>query len=629
MAVIDGDGEWSGTGQLVVHWSALGLAAGQMSLPQQAEQMGTRIRGEYLAWSSRMRSLCAPGTPTGERLLISRLGSFWFWPMTLLAEKSPMKSPALHDIFKLRALEIIYVEASCMGLVYRGNDRKLARVLRNWCGTMGHPFEHHDGGRPKGAGLRGAYAALPYLLQGLVFFAYRWCARILRGRRGAVKPWTARHAHQLTAVSTFPNVDLAQTRNGRFWSHNWQDLHRLLDELPLAVNWIWLYANSQQCTFAQALALRDRCNAAAPGKYRHFLLEDFLTPLAALARALPAFFELYRKARGIRWDAETFRMVGSCIDFFPLLEDDWRSSVQGKAAMESILFCCAFDALARRLPPQQSGLLYLWENQAWEHALLAVWRANQAGPTIGHQHSTVPALNLRFFPDRGEAEPVRQPALPDILAVNGKWAHELLAAAGVPKERMRVVTALRYPELAHSRHSLHKPLPASGRSLLVITGYLPAECAFQLRLLGAAARQGGLQAYGRILVKPHPYFSIESLWESSCPGLAAEILSTPLARLWPQADMVYCANSTSVIVEAAWLGLPLAVTGAGDAMNLNPLFAWPGVHFIYDAAALRRELEQPGRITLGEEVFCFDQLASWRELITRECLRPPAPSAGA
>ena len=65
-------------------------------------------------------------------------------------------------------------------------------------------------------------------------------------------------------VTYFPNIDMAAAKNGRFRSRYWEKLHDALqpaDGKPNRVNWVFLYFPAPQCSFPDAIKLRDRFRA--------------------------------------------------------------------------------------------------------------------------------------------------------------------------------------------------------------------------------------------------------------------------------------------------------------------------------------------------------------------------------
>ncbi len=81
--------------------------------------------------------------------------------------------------------------------------------------------------------------------------------------------------------------------------------------------------------------------------------------------------------------------------------------------MSNCLNVTLFDGALAAMPRQRQGL-YLFENQAWEKALLRAWRRHGHGEIIGVQHATVPYLAFVLL--RRSALAARSGQLPDAIA---------------------------------------------------------------------------------------------------------------------------------------------------------------------------------------------------------------------
>jgi surface carbohydrate biosynthesis protein (TIGR04326 family) len=151
---------------------------------------------------------------------------------------------------------------------------------------------------------------------------------------------------------------------------------------------------------------------------------------------------------------------------------------------------------------------------------------------------------------------------------------------------------------------------------MVVTGVIPHEAYFQLELLKNAWHEGALEKYKKILIKPHPGFAVGSILEDLNPEFDYEVISGIISSYWNKVDVVYCANSSGASLEAAWLGIPLIITLAVNAINLNPMFEFEGIKFVADVSQLVEELEQPRIVEIPDDYFFMDEeLKSWKRLL--------------
>jgi len=608
LLLIDGDEPCSRPDALVVRWSSPEAMVGEHALPALVERIALELRSEYLSWAANLAEAPTGRGPLAQALRIRALGGVPFWPLTLIAEKAPFKDAPVYPVFKLRALERLYQSSACRGIEYAGNDRRLHTILQAWCDTLGHSYRR-AATRQKRAENRPWHRRLPAWLQALLFLGRLWWTRCRPLARKRPRPLPT---GDIIIITYFPNVDTNLAARGEFRSRYWEGFHDVLKEQGLRTDWVWIYVSSEKFDYGASLRLRDEFDRAAGGKQHHYLLHELLTP-RALLRVMLGFAELYLKGLTIsRAARRAFRFPGSAMNLFPLFAEEWRDGIFGKRAIEGLLYFAMFRELASR--NGAACVFYVWENQGWEKALIAACRQVSAARLVGCQHATLPPLDLRAFPTDGDE------FVPDLLAVNGAAAQDEMLQAGFPEHRLRTVTALRYSHLTGIRGSQARVLPQQERTLLVIGGYLHTETRHQLDLLRATAPELA-RYYGRCIVKPHPFYTGALAEELAPLPIAVEIAQRPLAELWPEADVVYCANSTSAAVEAAWICLPLIISSAGDGMNLSPLFGWPGLEFVTDAATLAKQLENPDRIELPDNYFRLDDnLNSWRKIF-RECRR--------
>ena len=277
-----------------------------------------------------------------------------------------------------------------------------------------------------------------------------------------------------------------------------------------------------------------------------------------------------------------------------------------------------FSEMAKKLSGTQS-IVYLLENQSWELALISSWKQHQINcKVIGFYHTPGARpldLKLYFDPNIFNEDGANIMPLPDVLAINGSNNWKLIRESGYPAEKVFHVESLRSLNLLGKYESEKKDVKESNRTLLVVTGFIAPETEFQLNLLNKSNSMDGLAKYSRILIKAHPDLPVEKILEKIRPDFKYEITNLSLTKLWPQTDVVYCANSTTACVEAAWLGFPIAISSAVNTMNLNPLVGFPGFNFIASPEILAKELQNPIPIRIPEGYFCLNEtLTRWKEL---------------
>jgi surface carbohydrate biosynthesis protein (TIGR04326 family) len=616
---------------VVAYWSTLATTDASFSIPAIVERTGLELRREYLAWVHDLGNAPVKEGLLRKFLIVKDSGLSAWW-LNRIADKSPLNSTSIYEVFKLRALEHLYLDQGCNRLVYGGADKRLHRTLKSWCVHLGHAYIwSRSAHRAKHSTIPAAHRwgrRLPHLAQAFAFLTWKLCARYvptwLRGRHEEISDDSTDRA---LIVTYFPNFDLEEARQGHFRSAYWKQLHDLLDELPVAPTWIWIHGDTAQCNFRQAMSWRDLFNAHPTRTDRHFLLEEFATP-KALLDAIRSYMRLYLRGLALKSMRRKFILADSTLNFYPMFEREWKSSFFGTAAIDGLLFHSLFDSMIRRLPQQRWGL-YVWENQPWESALVGTWHRYQNHPIIGHQHIAMKPMDLRAISDeRTYCEKGRSARpLPDFLAINGRGALDLLRAVQYPEDRLAVVEALRYPHLPRrvSRED------ADPRTLLVICGYLESEAVVLLRVLNEAADAIRLAGYARIRIKSHPFGPASMRFPKLPSALEHEVVSAPLERLWSDAAFAVIANSSTAAVEALYAGIPIAICESEDNFNLSPLYGHPAVPFVTTGEDLAAVLAAPRCALLPDDYFLVSERPNcWKDLLlqaghTRPTIRPDLP----
>lgn len=614
------DGEQATDAVDAVYWSSVIVPDGAASLPLLVEDGFQALRAEYLSWSAGLADACVGEGTLARHLRGAGLNAASWWWTTLISERSPMRSPQIYSVLKLRVLERLYTQGGYSCLCYIGADKKLDRVLRRWMSALRHGYSMQRVGKSRSQlNLQAIFACLPQLARGILYLGYFLTSRVrhvfpLGAER--VKPM---HDADLAIVSYFPGIDVKVAEQGVFHSHYWGPLHELIRELGLRVNWVWMYSKSSQLSYRESVALRAHCNLAQEEKReRYLLLEDFVT-FKVLARAIRNYLWLYHRALVLQHIGEAFRFDGSSLVFYEFLADDWKSSLFGKDAMAMCLHEALFHETISNLPDTTRTLLYLWENMGWEQALLAAWKARDQGRALGvlHAPSVAAYMNFRSFAgseaEAGDGQDSK--LVPDYIVVPGEYAQTNLIEGGWPSGRLLACEALRFMHLGESPKPIRQ-LPEFDRTLLVVTGYLPAETEEQLCLLASVAALGGLARYAYIRIKPHPYCPVNEIMARLAPSFHFTVEQSPVSDLIDRADVVYGANSTSATLEAVHMGMPVIIAGTRDAMNINPLVGGKGLRYAVTPALLAAQLEEPCRLDTGSRMFNLSpHLTGWRNLL--------------
>lgn len=299
--------------------------------------------------------------------------------------------------------------------------------------------------------------------------------------------------------------------------------------------------------------------------------------------------------------------------------DRWRSSYP--------LFRIFFDSLSKFLDVRRPKLvLYPYENQPWERLLVLAARQH-AVPTIGYQHEgPVSRFCLPYFHAAGEAD---WAPIPNLVLVSGVYSRELLAAGGVPPNRLRVVGDIRHQYLwSHGNSVLAS---ATGKPRLLVA--LPLDLTLAQHLLHAlkmAFPDGGCTEDVEFAVKPHPMHPVtnEMLgWPATIvAGTFEEALRDCVAVL-------YCGSVTGL--EALVMGRTVLRYQSELLVNMDPSEFMKGGavvdcadHDLKEKVLSLRHGDRPlpARQTVEEALDCVFSLPSqdaWLQAVGQLCpIRP-------
>lgn len=567
------------------------------SLPIEVEKRIEELRKEYLEWVYAFGEGSCETKKVKEQLAIDGLSLWW---LTLIAEKSPFKNDLMYKVFKLRTIELLVDESQSKKIHLLSGDEDLKAPLTKWAAERNIEFLWEKVGskvsRPK-SWKRRVYEGSPQLLQ-----AFLWLFYLLWRRIRKVGKASPSEANRATFVTYFPNIDLDEAEKGRFRSRYWGQLHDLLVEMGIKVNWVLMYVDSKECSFDEALRLKDKFRKSSGDGF--FLLEEFMTR-SVLLGTLRDYLRLRSKGKALlRHDL--FRLPASEINFYDIFKHDWESSVIGQVLFENMLWYRVFQKLFSVLPAQDF-CLYLCEMIAWEKALCSVCKERSIF-TIGYQHAALRLMDLRYFhhpPTYADASPYSLP-LPDLLTVNGALSRGLLLKNGYPEKGLAMVEALRYLYLLDMEVKEHHP-----RTLLVVTGYTREENDLQLRILSQALPNLNFE---RVWIKPHPYTSIDETVKELGMATKVEVKSESISNLFAESDVVFTCNSTTASFESTYLGIP-TISMMPEGIDLHPILGL-GVPLVASPEDLIRFVKEPKPTPLGKDVLLLDRsLKLWREVL--------------
>lgn len=596
MAILAGARE-APEGFLPVHWSRRDVPEGHLSLPTLLEDRLIQIRTEHMRWAWEVG---VDTTPNGQTLAgmleCGAMPSMWW--TSLIYERHPKLSPNLYPIYKLRRLEMLIGEEGIESVLLLNGDRRLDAVLAAMCSSLGVRYRQSGTSAGKAAATslkRKIYQVIPAPLRALLRLGHWWwnIRRHLPPLKDTAPGWETRAAESLptaTITTYFPNIDIKEAGEGRFRSRYWESLHAALNHQanyekpggPHFVRWLLIRFPSPQLNFSQCRKLRDLFQARGKDGLSFNYLEEFLTP-TALREAVRRWWRIRAKSLELEPAFQTkchFR--DSKLNFWPYIKEQWAESFRGWRSLERCLQNQAFRNYYRRAGVQRWNLFPL-ENCPWERMLTVACRQQRSGPIYGAQHSIIRPTDFRYFDDPRSFLDANG-FQPDILAGNGDSACGQWLDNGVPSSRLRRVEALRYLYLAQQparKVPLAKNIPpepgeplanVGQRRLLTLTSFFADETQAHLDLLAKSLAAGILKGW-RIILKPHPYLSVQQWLNGLAPEWQRQIRITdgPMALELQPGIHVWASNSTTAALEAALEELPLMVMLPMNDFDLCPI----------------------------------------------------------
>ncbi len=589
-------------GDLTILWNAWVAPAGVrcICIPQLVEDRADSLRKRYLAWVGDFGRQVIAGKTLVEHLEI-RPG-FSVWWMSLLVEKSILKSPQMTQAIKLFAFEESLQGEDIRRVILRTKDPGLAECIRRFCERASLDFEWVGAGKKSVGHSKPVHVlrAFGYLIRH-VFSRWKF-----RCQGSSWKPGGIFFLDYLLNVGTDAEGRV------RFASHYWTALVDSLRAAGSATNWLHLsFLSASIPSFRRARDLIAGFNRDGPATEAHSGLDRFLS-LRVIKSAVSDFVTVCCRTAVLPGLEKCYRPAGSAVDLAPLVERDWNDSTCGKTAIWNMLCLSLFEEAMSQLPSQKCGV-YLQENMAWERAFVYCWRKSGQGKLIGFPHTFVRFWDLRYFPGPAECAGMPRRLFPDVTAATGPWNRRSLVEGGYGEEDLTETEALRYLFLIQSPQQPQAEAGKLQQTVLVCGDILPSANNTLLSWLEQAL--GSVKKDLRIIVKAHPAMKMDM---SSYPGIRGESSDRPVRELAAGADYVVTSNVTSAAVDACGSAARIIQVLDGTALNFSPLRGAEGFHFVRSADELLLALEdrtENSPVAAASAFFLDPQLPRWKTLL--------------
>ena len=620
--IVDQFDESTNQGNDIICWRSYQKGVGVTSLPAYLEEHDERLRKKYLSFVHELGETVINGKSLIEHMQVSR--DFSLWWMSYIAEKSPLKSPRLYDCLRLFALEELLSKKkpSCVQII--SADKAVVKSISNLCRSLEINFSQEKGIRQiEKLSVSRIYRSFPYVLQGLISLRHlfiRWPLRRLK------KPKWFSGNKGIFICSYFYHMDTNLGDKGEFYSRQWEELPKFLNDNGLKINWIHHFLISPGMPVVnKGLSWLKSFNRDSDIQGNHAFIESYLS-FGIVLKVLKHWFRLNLVSLSLSGIRKAFNVKDSSVDLWPILKHDWKISLIGPSAVNNCLWFELFDSLFRNMPHQEKGL-YLWENQGWEAALVHAWKKNGNGSIIGVPHSTVRYWALNNFDDirTFNSNNYLSKPLPDFMAVNGPQAWNEFIKAAYPVERLIKVEALRYQYLI-SNHSISTDNKRQGLSSTIsrskispihvlIIGDVSIKQTYKMLKCFENA-QDLVDKRIILTVKPHPAYQVN---KSDFPNLEFTVIDNPLSDVMGDFDLAFSSNTTSGGLDAFLSGLAVVIFINDEDFNQSPLRDVDGVKFVANATELSLVLKNSNykipQSSVSDFFWLDSQLPRWRKAL--------------
>ena len=603
-------------GKRALLWNGYQETPNHHSLLRYIDINSDRLRAEYLSLIYDFSQLEVCGKRIVEHLAIAP--DFSLWWMSLLAEKNPVKSNTVQTTLRLMAIRDIITELNPSRIELYSTNKPISKSLIKLCDLHKISFVFYcQKISKKDWDIKRIFKQLPHVLQGFLFLVNhifkRWTLR-----RIPMPEWNS-DISSIFLISYFFNLDNKKCVKGEFYSRQWEIFPEYLSKLGKKINWLHHYLSTPNepdiPTAKRWISSFNKKNL----NNAHYFLDSFLS-FSGIVQTLKQWF--YFVVNTKKFEASIYKSLNNFQKgwFWPIIENDWKSSAYGAVAMQNILWVNLFARAMSKIPKQKLGL-YICENMDWERAFIYFWKKYGHGKLIAVPHSTIRYWDLRYFDDRrvwNSTDILTQP-IPDQITVNGPLSWNTYIKANQPIERMVKVEALRYLHLdEYKKYNQNNRNSATNRikpiKLLLLGDIVYETTNAMLKLLESSSNL--FKEKYDLTFKPHPAAVINI---QDYPKLNLSLTNENLGKAFHAYQGVICSIYTSASVEAAEIGLPVITVLDDNELNYSALYGKNNCFVSSNpdlTKSLIRHFHEEKRTENNEEYFWTNtDLPRWNKLL--------------
>jgi surface carbohydrate biosynthesis protein (TIGR04326 family) len=402
-------------------------------------------------------------------------------------------------------------------------------------------------------------------------------------------------------------IDATASSQGHYVSKYWGAVAQLIESRAPDVVWLHIDVRTAATPSATVAMRGVKALDALSGAPRHEIAQTHLTLLGCIQ----AYRRMLKQARWLRamWSTGSLWQLGSAkFDSRMAITDSMRDITTGGLALQR----CIWDEVMRHAVAihRPRRIIYLLENQSWEHSLLRAAHADSI-PAIAVAHSMVVPIDTRMacLAAEGSAPSTLMVGGTLRIAVNGPLARQNLLDFGLRSSALAEVEAARFQWDPDPR-SVH-----SVETVLVLGTYDRGQTQYLLDLLRSALALVDREV--DVVVRNHPALwppiALDEHWARV--DASASIQDALRACTW-----VVCSNSSSSVVDAVLAGLPVLLVPDPDTLDPRWERCLSTAQRITTARALAEALSVTRAPRLEVEsgagiIFLDSSLSRWRALL--------------
>ena len=586
---------------VIYKWNGYQQSSNFYSVPAYLEKNSSRLKAKYINFINSLGD-----TKINEKTIndhLSLKNGYNLWWMSLVAEKSPFKSPKIFDCLRLLALEEIIISQDIKKITLHSSSKILAEAVKILCANLAISFSWHRTKFKKKIkkidSLLDIYRLLPVQTQNFISYFRSLCSLWSLKKQNNTSWFSGETS--LAIFSYFDIIEKSFLDKSRFRSGYWGSINRVMSNIRKKVNWVQIFSpNPVISSPSLGLSAIKKFNKNKTENGFHVFLEGYLNFSCVVRSCLN-----YLKLIFSRWHwrdkyiSLAFQPKGSSVSLWPFLKNDWYSSIRGLNIFQNFLLIELFDSVMADIPKQKKGL-YLLENQNWEKALVHAWRRHGHGQLTGVVNTPIRYWDLRYFDNLYNFKEVSNSIIskfklrPDFVAINGPSSLKFYLDDGYPSDELVPVEALRYENLSKecSEVKVLKNKVENYKStrdvynVLILGQILWSQTNDALTCLDKAVSNMNLSC--NFTLKPHPNCPISII---NYPNLNLKQTNDSIEKILPKFDLVIVAGSSTSALDAYIVGLEVIVFLDKCDFNYSPLRGFDDVMFVTNPKEMSKMLE--------------------------------------